>query len=306
MNRNFINQTPIQRAAVYLIGAGFFSILGQVVILRELLVSFYGIELIYILSFGIWMIGTALGVAIGRSSFIPKEKNIQILFLFLSALLIIDIVFIRSIREIFNGVPGEYLPFTTQIMGLIIALFPASVSAGLLFQWAAKILINENETLAGAYSIESIGGILGGLCSTLFLNFDISNFTAGLICSAGCIILVIYYSWLQRNTFLKYFSLTIITAVSFLFSISGRIDAFMTSLNHPFAVESIDTPYNRVTITSPGKQVCVFTDNALSYETESTSAEEFVHFSALQCDSCDSILVLGGGFEGIITELLKL
>lgn len=252
------------------------------------------------------MIGSAAGVGIGRSSFIPKEKNIQTLFLLLSGLLLIDIIFIRAIRKIFSGIEGEYLPFTTQIIGLVIALIPVSATAGLMFQWTAKRYINENETLAKAYSIESAGGILGGLCSTLFLNFEISNLTTGLICSTGCVIVAIYYSWQAWSRFQKYFSSTIILVIFFLFVLSYKIDVLMTSWNHPFVVESIDTPYNRVTITSPEKQVCVFTDDALSYETESVSAEEFVHLSTLQSDTYNNILILGGGFEGVIAEILKL
>ena len=107
---------------VYLLAVGFISILGQVILLRELNVAFYGIELIYILSFAFWMLGTGIGAALGRRGHIPEEKSIQIFFLLSAVLLIADVVFIRGIRHIFGGVPGGYLPFTKQIAGLIIAL----------------------------------------------------------------------------------------------------------------------------------------------------------------------------------------
>jgi len=40
---------------------GLISILGQVVLLRELSVSFYGVELVYLLALGIWFFWTAIG-----------------------------------------------------------------------------------------------------------------------------------------------------------------------------------------------------------------------------------------------------
>ena len=48
-----------------LIVIGLVSILGQVTILRELSVAFYGIELVYILAIGLWLLGTAVGAMIG-------------------------------------------------------------------------------------------------------------------------------------------------------------------------------------------------------------------------------------------------
>jgi spermidine synthase len=285
---------------------GFFSILGQVVILRELNVTFYGIELIYILAFTFWLIGTAIGAAVGRRSFISKEKNIHTLFLLSAILLIIDIIFIRDIRNLFGGVQGGYLPFLSQIAALSIALLPIGFLAGLLFQWAAQRFVGENETLAKAYAIESAGGVLGGLCSTLFLDLGISNFSIALLCSLCFAFIVIYYSFYSKNSLLKYISIAVSASILILFVFSHQIDMLLTSWNHPYMIESIDTPYNRVTLTSHEKQLSVFEDDALSYETQSVAAEEFVQLSTLQTTNLNSMLVLGGGFGGIISELLKL
>jgi len=49
---------------VYLLSIGLISILGQVILLRELNVSFYGVELIYLFALGIWLFWTAVGVVV--------------------------------------------------------------------------------------------------------------------------------------------------------------------------------------------------------------------------------------------------
>ena len=54
---------------VYLLITGFISILGQVIILRELNAAFYGIDLIYIIALGIWLVGTATGTITGKYFF---------------------------------------------------------------------------------------------------------------------------------------------------------------------------------------------------------------------------------------------
>lgn len=306
MNLNFIKSKNISKAVINLTAVGFISILGQVVILRELVVAFFGIELIYILSLAVWMIGTALGAAIGRRSSVPGEKKIHVLFLLTGIGLLIDIVFIRGIRIIFGGVTGGYLPFTIQLLGLVIALFPVSLLMGLLFQWCAKVFVNNNETLAKAYSIESIGGVLGGLASTLFLSLGCQNFLIALLCGLAASIVVLFNVWKEERSSRKFFSFVMVLLMLALIGLNNAIDHRMTSWNHTGLIDSKDTPYNRITITKSEEQICVFEDDALSYETESISAEEFIQLSTLQTKNPKNILVLGGGFQGIINELLKL
>jgi spermidine synthase len=306
VSRNFINPQRISSTPVYLITVGFVSILGQVVILRELDVAFYGVELIYILSLGLWLLGTAIGAAFGRRIYVPRERNVQILFLLTAAVLMIEIVFIRGVRKIFGGVSGGFLPFHLQIIGMTLAILPSSFLAGVLFQWAAKRFLLENRTLAEAYSLESAGGVLGGLSSTLLLTFGLQNLSAGLICAACSTGVVSFYSWRENSLLQRFLSVGGLALVLVLFAANNRIDRWMTSWNHPYLIESRDTPYGRVTVTSLEEQMSVFENDALSYESETTAAEEFVQLSTLEATKLEKVLVLGGGFEGIVSELLKL
>ncbi|HHE46367.1 MAG TPA: hypothetical protein ENL08_01520 [Bacteroidetes bacterium] len=75
--------------------------------------------------------------------------------------------------------------------------------------------------------------------------------------------------------------------------------------NHPDLIDTRDTPYGRITVRSLLSQVSVFENDALCFETEGTSAEEFVHLAALQHPDPESVLILGGGAEGLINELQK-
>ena len=80
----------------------------------------------------------------------------------------------------------------------------------------------------------------------------------------------------------------------------------MTEWTHPNLIGSKDTRYSRVTFTLLENQISIFENDVLIYETESVDAEDLVHLSIIQSDNPKSVLLLGGGFDGSIDELLKL
>lgn len=293
-------------APAYLVTVGFVSILGQVVILRELNVAFYGVELIYILALGFWMLGSAIGAAFGRRSGVPKEETVRAFFLVTAVAILVDVAFVRGLRKIFGGVPGGYLPIDRQFVGLVAATLILSFMSGILFRLAAKRFVSEGGTLPRAYALESVGGVFGGLLSTLFLALGFSNLFAALFCGVVTMAVTFFYQNRRTHLRLRHFSIALLAVLMASFVFTGGIDRWMTSWDHPDIIGTSDTPYGRVTVTGQNEQVSVFQNDVLSYETETTAAEEFVQMSALQATKLKNVLVLGGGFQGIISELLKL
>ena len=87
---------------------------------------------------------------------------------------------------------------------------------------------------------------------------------------------------------------------------SSSLDRQMTLWTHPHLTETRDSPYGRVTVTSLNGQISVFENDALSFETEGTDAEEFVQMAALQHPAPSRVLILGGGMDGTLREALQL
>jgi len=114
---------------------GFVSLLGQITLLRELNVASYGIELIYIIGLGVWMLLTAAGALTGGRTL--SSRRLAILFLGFAFFLPACILFLRASRFLLGGIPGAYLPFSRQMAALVIALLPAGLISGLLFREAA-------------------------------------------------------------------------------------------------------------------------------------------------------------------------
>jgi len=216
----------------------------------------------------------------------------------------IDLFFIRNLHILYGGVAGAYLPFGKQILSMFTALLPVSIATGILFQMAAKRYAAQGKTLAGAYSIESLGGLTGGASSSLLIMIGLQNFEITLICSAIC--LAAFVIKIERVHYKYIFSLILMVLVIGSLFYNKPIDNWITSEGFGRKVESIDTPYNRITIAASNSQVSFFEDNALSYETETFEAEEFVQLSSLQSVNPNSVLILGGGFKGITEQLAAL
>jgi spermidine synthase len=289
---------------LYLLAIGFVSILGQVVVLRELNVAFYGVELIYILAIGVWLLSTAIGALIGRRAYVPSVVTVKYLFVAFALLLPADVAFIRYVRILFGGIPGSYLPFGLQLIAIAIALLPLGILLGLLFQWAAKLYIGKERTLALAYAIESAGGLLGGLSSTILLKVGIQNFTITILCGLSAVIILLFPFRAFRSrvgyvaTFVSIALLTVLIQ-------SGQLDRGMTRATHATLVDTGDSPYSRITVTRQADQIVVFENDALAFETQSTAAEELVHLAAIQRNPPKDVLILGGGLDGTILEVLK-
>ena len=182
----------------FLFLVGLLSILGQVALLRELTVAFYGIELAYLLAIGIWLLATATGAVAGRRRSLPSPRTVELLFLAFAAVIVLDMVFLRASRVLFSGVPGAYLPFPRQLAAMAVALLPVGFLLGLLFQLAARIYVAGRRTLALAYAIESAGGLAGGIVATVGFRLGLQTFALLAIVAAGVVKIALAFPLVPR------------------------------------------------------------------------------------------------------------
>lgn len=288
-------------AALFL--TGLVSLLGQIVLLREMNVAFYGIELIYMIGLSVWMLLTALGALTGGSR--PSAGRAAILFLCFALFLPLSVVFLRASRLLFSGIPGAYLPFYRQMAVLVIALLPAGLLSGLLFREAAGLHAERGRGLAGAYGIESAGSLAGGVLATICLRYGVQNLSLAVACSLIAAALALFlFRDKGARTGRAMAALLAIFMIAVLYQ-APSIDRRMTGWNHPGLLATHDSPYGRITATAQAGQVSVFTNDALAFESGGTEAELFAHMAALQHPEPRRILLLGGGWDGTLRELLR-
>lgn len=282
---------------------GAVSLLGQTVVMRELAVSFYGTELVYALALGGWLLGTSVGAFFGRRRSLPTDDRLRTLLVGFGIVLCAVLVFARALRIVLGGVPGAYLPFGRQMLGLLACVLPPSVLAGMLFQRAAKLWAMRGGSFAGAYAWESAGSIAGGIVATALLAAGVRNLAAGLLCALVAVATAAWPPALDRRFRLAAAVLPA-AALAVALAWSAKLDGTMTSWSHPRLVETRDTPYGRVTVTVRSGQVVVFDNDALAYESEGTDAEAFVHIAAIQRERPRTVLILGGVVQGLPREVL--
>jgi spermidine synthase len=163
--------------------------------------------------------------------------------------------------------------------------------------------VGRGRTLAEAYGIESLGGLAGGLASTLFLRWGIQNLAQAAVCLLTASGIVVLVPARRRPPAARIAGAVVLVSSALLLWYATPLDRWMTRWNHPQLGDTVDTPYGRATIEQQAGQVSVFENDALAFETLGTDAEVFAHLAAIQHPSPRAVLVLGGGLEGLVAEL---
>lgn len=288
---------------------GLVSLLGQIVLLRELSVATYGVELIYLLGMACWLIGSGLGAGLGRRKGAVGYLAVLWIFLLYSLLLPLDMVFLRLSRWLLGGVTGAFLSFHLQMLTLVLSVMPLAFLMGMAFQRAAGVWIaqsSKTNALARAYGWECMGSVAAGGLATLATVFHVPNFLTGLCCASFSLILILYrLPPCKKIQAVSLFSVLLFVIFAVFAAFVRPIDLWTSGFNHPFLKAVADTPYGRIAVTSLEGQTTVFENDSVSFETESNAAEELVHSAALQHAEVRTVLLLGGGLEGLVEEVLK-
>jgi len=298
---------------------GLSGIAAQIILLRELLVSYLGNELTLGIILANWLIAEALGVYL-FGILIDKIKNKFNVFIILTLLFsVIFPILIYSSRVLKNTIgilPGEAIGLTSILISSFLILLPAAFLHAALFSSGAKILslANQEKTdpVAKTYFFETLGTIIGGILLTFILlpklnSFAISALIA-IINSLSCLAILKY----QKNTILKLLSIGI--CAFFIFSLSsGAIDKInKLSVTKQFSPEFVldyqNSVYGNIAVTK-NKTQHTFFYNGLPIATtpipDINFVEEFGNIPLLFNKSPDNILIIGSGTGGIINEILK-
>ncbi len=161
------------------------GIVAQILLLRELLVSFSGNELTIGIILANWLILEAAGAfLIGKSVEKAKKKLdlyvlLQILF---SVALPLTIYLSRVFKSILLDVAGEAVGFAPIFYSSFLILLPVALPHGALFTYGSRnyslYLSGDAASIGKAYVLETLGSIIGGLLLTFFL---IRHFQNGFI-----------------------------------------------------------------------------------------------------------------------------
>lgn len=305
---------------------GLSGITAQIILLRELLISFYGNELTIGIILANWLILEAIG-----SFFIGKtvEKAIRkieiyVLFQFIFSITFPFAIYLsRIFKNIMLITPGEGLGFAPIFISSFLILLPVSLPHGALFTYGCKLYseyLREDATSIGkVYVLETIGTITGGLLITFFLIRHFNSIEIAFIISLTNSLISFFLllpestspsTYLRNGLWIFSIILTLLFTILLFASTSKEIhrSSIRSQWKGLHVIHNENSIYGNITVTKRGEQFTFFTDGTPSITTpvpDIASVEDFVHFSMLFHKKPESILILSGGAGGMINEILK-
>jgi spermidine synthase len=239
---------------------GFYSIGGQVLLLRELESSLNGDELFIGTALFGWLLSVALGAYLGGKRHRPiSSKSI---FGFGALLLPAMIIVTRLLPLSMVAVVGEIIAFSTAALVSALLMFPVGILSGCLFSIITTEGHRPAESIVQVYLFEGLGSFVGGLAVVILVGSLYS--TLGMAAILGCLVLAIAFLPIRGGKIaLPIIALLVISIIVKL--TLPRFDSFLDSIKYKsYRVDaSFDTPYGHQTILTRDSSLALITDNSV-------------------------------------------
>ena len=284
-----------------------------------MLVVVHGNELCLGIIFACWLAGVALGAAI-TARFIDRirQKLFLYLFIFLAVCLVFpfQIYTIRILRSILRIPPGEFIAPLQLLFGTLGTITPFSIFIGVAFPVACSLTSHTgSQSIGRMYIAEAIGSIVGGLLFTFFLvtrynAFQIAAFAGWLTLFMAALFMlrfsknrVPFALLLGLSTLYGYAFFSPLATILHNLTIEKRWQSMQPEIR---LIETEDSKYQNLALGHQAGQYVLFTNGQYAsvfpdeYEAAMTG-----HFFLVQHPIPRNVLLIGGGVEGLIGEILK-
>jgi len=300
------------RAILALIG--FTAVIAQVVLMRELLVVFYGNELALGVMLANWLLWTALGARLlGRWALRTRHprKLVAGLQMLLAFALPLTLLAVRASKSFCQSVPGEILGPVPMFLTSCVTLSVFCVISGGLFAAGSRLFADmagaSTATATGAvYLLEAagsgVGGVLAGLALVRLANpFEITALLGVLNLLAAWVLLAPISAW--RRGLAACFGLMAALVLIGGYELQPLSLARLWRGYHLVATQN--SVYGSLAVVETGASRSLF-ENGLIVMTvpDPSAAEEAVHFALLEHPEPHSLLLIGGGVNGSVAEAL--
>jgi len=300
-----------------LILIGFTAVIAQIVLLRELMIVFCGNEMSLGLMLASWLVWTAIGSGgLGRLATRTRQPRRVMAFfeVFVALTFPLAIFLARASKGAFESVPGEILGPGPMILTSLVVLSIFCLLSGGLFAVGSRLCAQEagTSTLAGTsnvYLLEALGSGLGGvLASLLLIRYFTSFQIAGLLCLLnflGAACLGILSGPLRRAV-----GLALVGAFAFVVFPVGCPWLEKVSLKRLWSgfdlVASRNSVYGNLAVVQTEGTRSLFENGLAAFHVpDPAAAEEAVHFALLEHPAPKSLLLVGGGVNGSLSQALQ-
>ncbi|MBW1676408.1 MAG: hypothetical protein JRJ79_07355 [Deltaproteobacteria bacterium] len=287
-----------KRFWVCLLALGISSVSVQLVMIREVMSSFGGNELVIGVVLGIWLLFTGLGTALG----VPlAKKGRPERTLFLGHLLIAVLPFaqIAAIRAFpLLWVRGEMLGLTSAIGGSAIVLIPYCLVGGAMIPLAGSLLQGK-DTTSKVYIVDTLGDVGGGLLFSLLLVYLLSHWDSFMVLG--------FLNLFAAFTMLSYKVLPVLCLLGFGMLAARPLNVSTLSWRFPGqeVILNKNTPFAQLTISKTGRQLNVLQDAIPLFSTGDLDMETVSHLPLCQVREGARVLLIAGGVFGTLEEISR-
>ena len=305
------------RVKASLILIGFTAAIAQIVLLRELLVVFYGNEISIGLMLASWFFWTALGSRsagrLARPAYDPYRTMASIQAL-LALVLPTTILAVRSTRTLLQAVPGEVLgPGLVLLTSLgILAIF--CMLSGSLFTVASALYAAESVTPTGqatgsVYLWEALGSAVGGILAGVLLIRYLGPIEIALL--LGLLNLVMACVIILRVVWHRWAAIGALLGISAVASLAGGT-AVLERTSQEFLwrgfhlIATRNSVYGNLAVVGTEGSRSVYENGVVLFHApDAPAAEEAVQYALLEHPAPRSLLLIGGGINGSISQALQ-
>jgi spermidine synthase len=296
---------------------GFSAIIGQIVLMRELIVVFNGNEMSLGIILAIWLLWTAAGsrlissLAMGKCNTRCAVATLQCL---LALTLPPTIWAVRASKDCFQAVPGELVGPLPMLLASLVCLGLFCVLSGALFVLAAHLYEEEfalsSRLAAGrAYLFEAIGSGIGGVVASILLLRYLESFqVASIVFILNLSMAAVLLFRMNRKQICALIVGALLLTIPLLIFVAPHLEeAAQARLWRGFhLIASRDSIYANLAVTQTGVIRSIY-DNGLllANAPDENAAEEAVHYALLEHPAPGRVLLIGGGVNGGIAQALK-
>lgn len=292
--------------------------MGQILLLRELLVLFCGNELSSGLVFAGWLLWTAAGSRLATANRKRMQNDLRFLaggLVILAFLLPSTLLFIRASRILWGIPPGELIRFPLMLAIVSTSTGPFCLISGAVFAlvWSFQTEAADRGGLRpiAVYAGEAIGAAAGGLAFYFFLLPRAAALTSASIVSASLLAGGLAIQSTRRGTggLQRIIAIALGTLVLLApaFAFSGRVETMSRRWQWGTNLTAVrDTPFHNLTLSNKDGQFSLFANGLwlFSYPDLQT-AEYAAHLALLEHAAPHSVLLISGGAAGVVSEILK-
>ena len=294
---------------------GFTSVIAQIVLMRELIVVFYGNEISLGIMLAGWLIWTAIGSSVSGGvsrRWRDARKLMACLEALIAGVFPLTIFAVRASRPALQSVPGEILGPAPMFLTSFTTLSLFCLLSGGLFAAGSRLCGEEVRTstataASSVYLLEAAGSGLGGILASIVLIRYLTSFEI-----AACVALLnlMAAAWIGvRTPAYRRVMLGLFLAAALVIPSGARwLEAkSLALLWHGFSlVESRNSVYGNLALVATSQSRSLF-ENGLRILTvpDPSAAEESVHFALLEHSAPRSLLLIGGGINGSLAQALQ-